>query len=109
MIKKITLTDDLIKLIRAFKIQKFNFGGTQEPGYIPLADRMGWGIDQYSLWGGSYALEDMSYVLGIYDKHIIGTEEEPLGVRFDDETEDYLWKQYYFIVDNMDYILSLVF
>ena len=102
MIKKITLNEDLLKLIKNIKFEAFNFGLKSENA------RFGWGIDQYSLFGGTYYLEDASIILGLYDKHIPGTEEDPLGVDFPDDVKEKLWGYYDYIVNNMEFLISLI-
>lgn len=102
MVKKITLTDEHIALIKNIKFEAFDFGdGIKDWHY-------GWGIDQYSLFGGSYAMEDIALILGKYDQHIPGTEESPLGRQYPKELEDHFWGLYDDIAKNMEYIISLV-
>lgn len=102
MIKKITLTDEHLKLIENIKFEAFEFDNESEN------TRFGWGIDQYSLFGGTYCLEDTSRILGCYDKHLPGTEDDPLGVDFPEDIKNHLWDLYYYLWDNMEYIISLV-
>jgi hypothetical protein len=102
MIKKITLTEDHIKLISAIKVEEFAFGPNSRVG------ELGWGFNQYNLFGGTFVLEDVSILIGRYDKHIVGTEEDPQGVDFEDEDKKYMWGLYQYIWDNMVYIMSLV-
>ena len=102
MIKKLTLTEDHIKLISAIKVEQFTFGPDSTHG------ELGWGFNQYNLFGGTYVLEDVSILLGLYDKHIQGTEEDPLGMDFPDDVKAYMWDLYSYIWENMTYIMSLV-
>lgn len=101
--KKITLNEDHLKLISGIKVEAFIFDGKTEN------ERFGWGIDQYSLFGGTYVMEDIALILGQWDKQIKGTEESPLGRQFPKELEDYWWELYRYIYENMEYILDLVF
>jgi hypothetical protein len=101
--KKITLNEDHLKLISSIKFEAFIFDGKTEN------ERFGWGIDQYSLFGGTYVMEDVALVLGQWDKQIKGTEESPLGRQFPKELEDYWWELYRYIYENMEYIIDLVF
>lgn len=101
--KKITLNEDHLKLISSIKFESFLFDSETKNS------RFGWGIDQYSLFGGTYVMEDVALVLGQFDKYIKGTEEDPLGRQFPKELEDYWWDLYRYIVDNMEYIIDLVF
>lgn len=67
-----------------------------------------WGVNQWSLFGGTYAMEDIALAIGKFDQYIKGTEEDPLGRQFPKELEDYMWSLYHDIADNMEYIVSLV-
>lgn len=122
-LKKITLTEDHIKLISNIRFETFMFDGiTSPPSFwsmlnasintgrnVFLQDNMGWGIDQYSPWGGYRPIEDIALILGKWDEVIEGTEEDPMGRRYPEELEKYFLEIYHDIVDNMEYILSLVF
>ena len=101
-IKKLTLTEDHLELISHIKFEQFSYG---EEFHI---NRLGWGIDQWSLFGGTYVLEDVALILGKYDQYIIGTEENANGRQFPKELEDYMWGLYSDIVYNMEYIMDLV-
>ena len=102
MIKKITLTEDHLKLISAIKVEEFQFGADSKNG------ELGWGFNQYNLFGGTYVLEDVAILLGKYDQHIVGTEEDPMGMDFPDDVKNYMWDCYSYIWENMVYIMSLV-
>lgn len=142
-IKKITLTEDHIKLIKNLKFETFDNGylfsterinsaiaeieksesnlakfGELRDALLSLKEQLeiisdkkecyAWGINQWSLWGGNWALEDIALIIGQYDKFIRGTEESPLGKQFPKPLEDYMWKLYDDFSSNMDFILSLV-
>ena len=93
-VKKLTLTEDHIKLISALN---------------PVMDDNGKvGFDMNSLWGGGYLFEDLALILGFYDEHIPGTENDFEGKRYSKEREDYMLELYDFIKDNLNYIISLV-
>ena len=110
MIKRITLNEDHIALIKNIKFVPFEFDGTDSNNdSVNTIRRFGWGIDQYNLFGGTYVLEDVALILGQFDKFIPGTEEDPLGRQYPKELEDYWWGLYQYIWDNMEYIISLVF
>lgn len=102
-IKKITLTEDHIKLIKNIKFEAFEFSDSKKQ-----RTHYGWGIDQYSLFGGTFAMEDIALILGKYDQYIKGTEEDPLGKAYPKELEDYWVKLFDDIYSNMEYIISLV-
>ena len=56
-IKKITLTEDHLRLISNIKFEKFTVSqGT-------ATERFAWGIDQWNLFGGTFVLEDVSIIL----------------------------------------------
>lgn len=142
-IKKITLTEDHIKLIQNIRFEAFEMGelfslervlsAISEIESTPetmkkfgrlrdelvrvkeqleiISDRkecMAWGINQWSLFGGTYAMEDIALILGKFQEFIPGTEESPLGRQYPKELEDYMWGLYNDIVDNMEFIISLV-
>jgi len=143
-IKKLTLTSDHIKLIKAIKFEAFQYGELFSTAYINdaiqeiessvdnmkkfgsirdklitakeqmelVSDKkecMAWGINQWSLFGGTYAMEDIALVLGCYDKYIPGTEEDRMGKQYPKALEDYMWGLYDDIVSNMEYIGSIIF
>lgn len=98
----VTLTEDMLKLI-----SHINF--TKIPDLTDeTQEKMTWGLDFNSLYGGSYVFEDIAYILGRYDEHIAGTEEDPMGVAFPQELEDYMWKIHSYVLDNIQYIEALV-
>ena len=99
---KIELTEDKINLIKNIHfVEKPDLDDTSK-------ETPNFGIDFYSLYGGSYVLEDVSYILGLYDKHIEGTEESVTGVRFPEEIEKYMYDIHDYIVDNIDCIEEIV-
>lgn len=100
-IVKIKLTKDILTLVT-----NIHFGElpNMEEKRYPLT----WGIDFYSLYGGSFVFEDIAYILGRYDEHIKGTEEDAMGPRFPKELEDYMWELHSYIVNNIGYIEDLV-
>lgn len=102
-IKKLTLTEDHIALIQNIKFEAFDFGDNLKDKHY------GWGIDQYSLFGGTYAMEDIALILGKFDQYIKGTEDNPMGREYPKELEDYWWGLYDYIYSNMEYVISLVF
>ena len=100
--KRLTLTDDHIALIQNIKFEAFDYGDDKEDTH------WGWAIDQYSLFGGAYVMQDIALILGKFDQYIKGTEESPLGRQYPKELEDYWWGLYDYIYTNMVYIISLV-
>lgn len=101
-IKRLKLTDEHLKLIENIKFEPFMFEANDKNG------RFGWGIDQYSLFGGTYAMEDIALILGKWNEFIPGTESDPLGRRYPKEFEDHMWDLYQDIWFNMEYIIKAV-
>lgn len=102
-IVKINLTKDILNVISGIKFEKFSFQYSED-GY----NRFGYGIDSYGMYGGTYCLEDISRLIGRYDEHIQGTEENPMGVQFPEELEKYMWDIHTYINENLVYIESLI-
>lgn len=98
---KITLTKDMLSLIS-------NIHFTRVPDLRSEKYPMVWGLDMFSLYGGNFVLEDIALIIGKYDEHIKGTEEDPMGPRFPKELEDYMFDLHTYIVDNIEYIEDLV-
>lgn len=101
---KLTLTEDMLKLIAniQFKQQEVIIEENDNRENIDYA------IDMNNLYGGSFILEDISFILGIYDKHIHGTEEDPLGPQFSKEDEDYMFSLHSTIVENIQSIEEIL-
>lgn len=98
---KIKLTKDLLSLISNFRFQE----------YKEIKDdqmEANYGLDLNNLYGGSYLLEDISYIIGKYDEHIPGTEENAMGPSFPIELEEYMYGMHAYIIDNLEYIEDLV-
>ena len=93
---RVTFTDDILKLVSRINFEQFPPVSTWE-GKKDLT----WGIDINNLYGGSFVFEDISYILGIYDKHIEGTECEPMGPRFPVEIEDRMWDAHSYILEHL--------
>lgn len=102
-VKKITLTDDMLKLISCIRFK-------EAPKIRENDDRehLSLEIDYGSLYGGSFLLEDVSYILGCYDKHIEGTEENALGPEFENDLSDYMYNTHLYILENLGDIEELV-
>ena len=100
--KKITKTEDHIKLLQAIKFETFVFDGDSRNG------RIGWGIDQYGPWGGNYPIEEIALILGHFQKAIPGTENDVDGRKFPEELDNYFIDLYNDITENMEYMFSLL-
>ena len=95
MIKRITLTEEHIKLISLI-----SFNENEEEGTL-FIDK----DDPYELSG---RLEDLALALGYKDKAIPGTEEDPEGAAFPDDIEEHLLEVHHYIVKNLYLIETLV-
>ena len=100
----IKLTDDILRLVSNIRFQEV----PEPPKDGDTREQINYAIDYASLYGGTYVFEDIAYILGRYDEHIPGTEEDPLGVQFPREFEDYMWEIHTYITDNLDAIEELV-
>lgn len=65
-------------------------------------------IDTYDLFGGTYIWEDMANILGLQDKVIPETLEDPKGCVYEPETQEYLEKLDVFILDNFVFLMEIV-
>ncbi|MBP5722890.1 MAG: hypothetical protein J6X18_04880 [Bacteroidales bacterium] len=99
----VTLTDDMLRLVSRINFEQFppveSWEGSQ---------KLTWGIDINSLYGGSFMFEDISYILGIYDRHIEGTEFDSMGPRFSKEDEDYMYGLHSYILEHLQDIEEIV-
>lgn len=95
MIKRIEVTEDMLKLIPIIYLQ---VKGDNEL----VIDR------KHIFEVGSHLLEDMAMALGIIDRAIKGTEEDPEGRAFNNEDTEYMLGLHKYIVDNLYYIESLI-
>lgn len=101
-IKRIVLTQDILNVISGLKFERFTFNKND------ANEHFGWGIDSYGMYGGTYPLEDISILIGRYEEHIPGTEEDPMGVQFPEELSQYMWEIHDYIVENLEYIENLI-
>lgn len=95
MIKKLTLTEEHIKLIRMIDFEDDD-----------VNDKLT--IDKINPYVLSGRLEDLALVLGYSDKAIKGTENDPEGAAFPDDIEEHILSIHHYIVDNLYYIESLI-
>lgn len=135
--KTITLTDEHITLISNIKFEKFVFDDKQNysriknlvndlklsendkfkqynddileeiHGFQPHS-RFGWGCDQWSLFGGTYVLEDVAMILGYFDQAIENSETLATGRRFPAELEDKMYNLYEYIYENLEDIFVII-
>lgn len=57
---------------------------------------------------GAHLLDDMAMVLGLVDKAIDGTENDPDGRAYPDDVEEYMLGIHKYIVNNLYYIETLI-
>ena len=101
-ILKVNLTEDMLKLIS-------NFTFREVPDLDEEKETLTWGLDLFSLYGGTdITFENIAYILGIYDKHVPGTEENPMGAEFPKDVEDYIWGIHGDILENIGNIEEIV-
>ena len=68
----VVFTEDIIKFVKLLKVQRFS---DSQIGY-----------DNYGLYPESHLFDFMAMVLGWQDHRIPGTEDNPLGAEYDEET-----------------------
>ncbi len=98
MIKRIEVTEDLLKVIPIIFLQ-------EKTGF----DNKTITIDTSHIFSIGFGLmEDMAMALGIYDKAIKGTEDDPEGRAFSEEDTEYMLSLHKYVVDNIYYIEALI-
>jgi hypothetical protein len=90
----LVLTEDIITFIKLLRVEKFN---DRQVGY-----------DLYGLYSESHLFDFMAMVLGLRDHMIPGTEENPMGAEYDEETTNKMTEIDEFIVNNLEYIEEIV-
>ena len=94
MIKRIEVTEDLLKVIPIIFLQ-------EKTGF----DSKTITIDTSHIFSIGFGLmEDMAMALGIYDRAIKGTEDDPEGKAFSEEDTEYMLSLHKYVVDNIYYI-----
>jgi len=99
MIKRLEITEDLLKVIPIIFLQeKVGLNGEKNV-YIDTSHifSIGFGL-----------MEDMAMALGIYDRAIKGTEDDPEGKAFNEEDTEYMLSLHKYVVDNIYYLESLI-
>jgi hypothetical protein len=99
---RITLTDDMLKLISAIRFREIDIPSGFNNGNYVVA------VENNSVYGGSDLLEDASHILNLYDQHIEGTEENHNGIQFPEDLEDYIYKTHEYIMKHIVSIETLV-
>lgn len=100
---KVTLTDDMIKLISCINFQEYEKITDDTDSHNVF-----YGVDLNSLYGGNFVFEDIARILNLYDKVIQDTETLSTGPRFPMEIEDYMWETHCYILDNLAYIEQIL-
>lgn len=95
MIKRLTLTQDHLKLINLIRFEN------DELNHIVKIDK----INPYILSG---KLEDIAFALNLKDKAIPGTEDDADGAAFPDDVEEYMLSVHHYIIDNLYDIETLI-
>jgi len=95
MIIRLEITEDILKLLPIIYIQ--------QKGDNEIT------IDKTHVFSiGMHLLEDISMALGIYDRAIKGTEDDPEGRAFNEEDTKYMLDIHKYITDNLYYIETLI-
>lgn len=100
--KKITITEDHIKLLQAIKFESFIFDGDSRNG------RFAWGIDQYAPWGGNFPIEEIALILGHWEDALPESVNDYNGRKFPIELQNKFHDLYEDITENMEYMFSLL-
>lgn len=95
MIKRLTLTDEHIRLISFIHFEE----NENTRSLLVNLD------DPYELSG---RLQDIALVLGYQDKAIPGTQNDPEGAAFPDDIEEHLLSVHRYVIENLYYIESLI-
>lgn len=103
---KVVLTEEHLKLIKNFRIQKLNVLNVKN-GVEDWTDKY-YGIDTYGLFHGSHLYEDMAQILGVADQVIKGTEEDIDGPKYPKELMDKFIELDEYILDNILNIEEIV-
>lgn len=98
-----------LKLNEDSAYKEYNKSILEEIHCFEPQSRFGWGCDQWSLFGGTYLLEDMALILGYFNQAIENSETLATGRRFPEELEEEMYALYDFICENMEDILTLSF
>lgn len=95
MIIRLKLNEDHLKLIPFFYINEVSDEEIE--------------ISRNNLFNlNNRLLEDISMMLGLYDKAIVNTKNDADGRAFDDETTQYMIDIYNYVNENLYYIETLI-
>ena len=103
MIERLTLSEDVVKLIPHFN---FTDAPSLEETENVLYPRFG--IDYNSIYGGSFLLEDLALIFGHFSDALPETIEDALGPRYPEDIEDKMMAAHNFVMDNIKSIEEIV-
>lgn len=95
MIIHLNLTSDHLKLVRFLNVED------KDDDILAINKKV-------MLTMQTHLLDDVAMILGLRDKAIKGTEEDPDGAAYPDEEEKYMLETYKYVSDNLFYIESLL-
>jgi hypothetical protein len=95
MIIHLNLTEDHLKLVRFLNVED------KDDDILAINKKV-------MLTMQTHILDDVAMILGLRDKAIKGTEEDPDGAAYPDEEEKYMLETYKYVSDNLFYIESLL-
>ena len=99
---KVEITEDMLKLITCIKFKEEPNKNSEEE------QKLNYYIDFFSLYGGNFLLEDLSMILGQYDKRIEGTENDWFGPVFPDDVKEYMLDVHFKVLDNLGNIEEIL-
>lgn len=131
---KLKFTEEHIALIKALKFERIDFeeilkSFSQYDNIVKFTDDNGvqiegrlsdvlnkyhisvdsiYGIDNYNLWGGTYIWEQVAYIIGVYDKILPGTQEDPDGPKYPPEIMEHMKDLVSFMITNIQNIIELL-
>ena len=103
----VTLNKEHIALIKNFNFNKLNVFDNKECIKEELEQKY-YGIDTYSMYGGTFLYEQMAYILGYQDKAIEGTLEDFDGPKYPKEIMDKFNELDFYIVNNITNIEEIL-
>lgn len=90
----VVFTEDIIKFVKLLKVERFS------------ESKLGYNL--YGLYPESHLFDFMAMVMGLQSHRIPGTEENPLGAEYDEETTSKMHEIDAYIVENLEYIEEIL-
>lgn len=106
IVDRFSVVDDEVSVVEDGRVVEYRVGDIMDRLHID-SDNL-YGIDNFNLWGGTYIWEQMAYILGIYDRVIESTKEDPDGPKFPEEDMEHMRDLDCFIVSNLVYIEQIL-